>query len=102
MTQPRPMRAMRLGRKPADGASSMHLLVAALHRAVALTEPDDITVGIGEDLDLDVAGMITSFPRRLADCRRRGRPRSSRFERGDEIPVVHTCACHGHHRRPRP
>ena len=32
-----------------------HLLVAALHRAVALAEMDDVAVVVGEDLDLDVA-----------------------------------------------
>ena len=32
-----------------------HLLVAALHRAVALAEMDDVAVRVGEDLDLDVA-----------------------------------------------
>ncbi len=32
-----------------------HLLVAALHRAVALAEMDDVAVGIGEHLDLDMA-----------------------------------------------
>ena len=30
------------------------LLVAALQRAVALSEMDDVAVGVGEDLDLDV------------------------------------------------
>jgi hypothetical protein len=33
------------------------LLVAALHRAVALPEPDAVAVGVGEDLDLDVARL---------------------------------------------
>ena len=31
------------------------LLVAALDRAVALAEVDDVAVAVGEDLDLDVA-----------------------------------------------
>lgn len=34
-----------------------HLLVPALHRAVALEEVDDIAVPVGEDLHLDVAGV---------------------------------------------
>ena len=34
-----------------------HLLVAALDRAVALAEMDDVAVRVGEDLDLDVAGI---------------------------------------------
>jgi hypothetical protein len=33
------------------------LLVAALERAVALEEVDDIAVGVAEDLDLDMAGV---------------------------------------------
>ena len=32
-----------------------HLLVAALQRALALTEVEDMAVGVGEHLDLDVA-----------------------------------------------
>jgi hypothetical protein len=31
--------------------------VAALHRAVALAQVDDVAVAVGEDLDLDVAGI---------------------------------------------
>ena len=67
----------RAGRGVADGARRAHrglahagaqpvvhdrarrlldqLLVAALHRAVALAEPHAVAVGVGEDLDLDVA-----------------------------------------------
>lgn len=33
------------------------LLVAALHRAVALVEVDDVALAVGEDLHLDVAGL---------------------------------------------
>ena len=32
-----------------------HLLVAALHRAVALAEVDRVAEAVAEDLDLDVA-----------------------------------------------
>ncbi len=32
-----------------------HLLVAALDRALALVEVDDVAVGVADDLDLDVA-----------------------------------------------
>ena len=35
-----------------------HLLVAALGRAVALEEVDDVAVGVGEDLHLDVAAGL--------------------------------------------
>ena len=35
-----------------------HFLVAALHRAVALAEMDDVAVRVAEDLDLDVARVL--------------------------------------------
>ena len=35
-----------------------HLLVPALHRAVALAEGDDVPVRVGEELDLDVARAL--------------------------------------------
>ena len=44
-----------VGRHGGRGRFLDHLLVAALHRAVALAEMDDVAVGVGEDLDLDVA-----------------------------------------------
>jgi len=34
------------------------LLVTALDRAVALAEVDDVAVAVGEDLDLDVTGIL--------------------------------------------
>jgi hypothetical protein len=36
-----------------------HLLVAALHRTVALAQVDDVAVGVAEDLDLDVPRRVT-------------------------------------------
>lgn len=36
------------------GSQFQHLLVTALHRAVALVEVDDLAFGIGQDLDLYV------------------------------------------------
>ena len=41
---------------PGAGASSRHLLVPPLDRAVAFEQRDDVAVGVGEDLDLDVPG----------------------------------------------
>ena len=35
-----------------------HLLVTALHRTIALAEVDDVAVGVGEDLDFDVARVV--------------------------------------------
>src|SRR4029078_973196 len=50
------------------------LLVAALHRAVALAEPDRVLVRVGEDLDLDVARVLEKLlhvDRRIAERRAR-------------------------------
>ena len=38
-----------------------HLLVPALHRAVALAEMHDVAVGVGEDLELDVPRFFKIF-----------------------------------------
>src|SRR5450830_180735 len=35
-----------------------HLLVAALHRAVAFAQPDGVAVFVGQDLDLHVTGIL--------------------------------------------
>ena len=62
------------------------LLVAPLHRAVALAEVDDVAVRVGEDLDLDVAraldGALEQQPRVAERRLRFGRRRS---ERGVEL-----------------
>ena len=41
-----------------DGAFFEQLLVAALDRALALAEVDDVAVVIAEDLELDVARVL--------------------------------------------
>ena len=53
----------RLGQRRADrrierdrGRNLDHLLMAALHRAIALVEVQDVAVLVAEDLDFDVAG----------------------------------------------
>ena len=38
-----------------------HLLVAALHRAVALAQPDGVLERVGEDLDFDVPRILQEF-----------------------------------------
>ena len=38
-----------------------HLLMAALHRAIAVAKPDRISVPIAEDLDFDVTRMLEEF-----------------------------------------
>ena len=51
-----------------------HLLVAALHAAVALEEVDDVAVGVGQDLHLDVARVdhrLLEEHRRVAERRLR-------------------------------
>ena len=50
----------------------MHLLVAALHRAVALAEENALPCAVGEDLDLDVARVLEELlhvDRRVAERR---------------------------------
>ena len=81
-----------------------HLLVAALHRAVALAEMDDVAVVVGEDLDLDVARVDHGlFEDQLAraegalglGARRCGSPRAGRRR-------ARPAACRARRRRPRP
>ena len=50
-------RVARRGVEVRRGRLLDHLLVAALHRAVALAEVDDRAVLVGGDLDLDVSGV---------------------------------------------
>src|SRR5207342_578448 len=38
-----------------------HLLVAALHRAIALAQVDGVALAVGEHLDLDVARVLEEF-----------------------------------------
>ena len=38
-----------------------HLLVAALHRAVAFAEVDRVALAVGQHLDLDVARVLEEF-----------------------------------------
>src|SRR6185437_7552428 len=49
-----------LGRHDPFGRGRLldHLLVAALDRAVALAQMDHVAVAVGQDLDLDVAGVV--------------------------------------------
>src|SRR5512143_1808606 len=47
-----------LGVEPGGGGLFQHLLVAALHRAVALAQMDSVAVLVGEDLDLDMARRL--------------------------------------------
>ena len=56
--RPRPRRAARAGTSSTagDGRLLDELLVAALDRALALAQVDDVAVLVGDDLDLDVAG----------------------------------------------
>ncbi|MNX99952.1 hypothetical protein D3C86_1324300 [compost metagenome] len=47
-----------LGRQGGRGGFFQHLLVAALQRAVAFAQVDDVAVAVGDDLDLDVARLL--------------------------------------------
>ena len=80
-----------------------HLLVAALDRALALAEGDDLAVLVGEQLDLDVARALDEAL--VVDaCRRRKRP-SPRAGRLPRLPRARPGrgrhACRGR-RRPLP
>ena len=44
-----------------DGASSIDFLIAALDRALALAEMDDVAMLVAEHLDFDVAGIDDEF-----------------------------------------
>src|SRR5690606_20401981 len=46
------------GRHARRGRFLQHLLVAALHRAVAFEQMDHVAVAVAEHLDLDVAGAF--------------------------------------------
>jgi hypothetical protein len=79
-----------------------HLLVAALERAVALEQVDDIAVAVAEHLHLDVArarGCISRSARVVAERARRLALAAS--ERVGEIGGFSTAACPCR-RRPRP
>ena len=63
-----------------DGAGALldHLLVPALHRAVALAEVDHVPPAVAEDLHLDVAGLLDELldvDRAVAEGRLGLRPR---------------------------
>jgi hypothetical protein len=53
-----PILSRSLGRRSGAGASSIHLLVAPLHRAVALAKIDRVAVLVGEYLHLDVPRVL--------------------------------------------
>ena len=89
-------RAMR--RRPPARRFLDQLLVAALHRAVALAEMDHIAVPVGEHLHLDVARARRSrAPGSAAARRKRAAPPIARCERGGELAAA--CATS---RMPRP
>src|SRR5215831_13081732 len=63
-----------------------HLLMAALDRAVALAERDDVAVRVGEDLDLDVARPLEiALAEDLVVAERRARLPARRVERISEL-----------------
>ena len=77
--RPRPSRARSAGVDRGRGRLLDQLLVAALHRAVALAEMDHVAVRVAEDLHLDVARAVQRRARgSAARRRRRPRPRAAR------------------------
>ena len=93
-----------LGIDGGRGRLLQHLLVAALHRAVALAEMDDVAVRVGEDLDLDVAGAHHGLLQdQLARAEGVLRLGARRGERGGAGPSWRRRgACRVRRRRPRP
>ena len=78
--------------------------MAALDRALALEQVDDVAVVVGEDLDLDVARPLDQpldVQRAVAERGRRLAPR--RLDRLGAAPRRRgTCACLCRRRRPTP
>ena len=93
-----------LGVERGGGRLLEHLLVAALDRAVALAERDDVAVRVGEDLDLDVARALEvalAEDRVVAERRARLAPRS--VERVRELGLASARrACRARRRPPPP
>ena len=82
-------RGAHLGRHAGRGRLLDHLLMAALQRAVALVEMDDVAVAVGEHLHLDVARRGDVFldqHARIAERRLRLARRA--FERGIELGML--------------
>ena len=72
------MRARSAGVSAGRRAFLDDLLMAALHRALALEQVHDVAVVVGEDLDLDVARALDQaldVQRAVAERRRRFAPR---------------------------
>ena len=93
-----------LGVERGGGRLLEHLLVAALDRAVALAERDDVAVRVGEDLDLDVARPLEialAEDRVVAERRACLAPRrGERVRRAPPAPARR--ACRGRRRPPPP
>ncbi len=86
-----------VGRHGGRGRLLDHLLVAALHRAVAFAEMDDVAVGVGEDLDLDVAcvdhGFLEDQLARAEGALGLGPRRADRFQKiGLALDQAHAAA----------
>jgi hypothetical protein len=92
-----------LGVEVRGGRDLDHLLVAALHRAVALVEVDDVALGVGEDLHLDVARVDHRLLEEHGGVAERGLGLA--HGRVDGVAQVlgpaRPGACHARH-RPRP
>ena len=103
--RPRPSALRRSGVRPGRRRLLQHLLVAALHRAVALEEVDDVAVRVAEHLHFDVARPV-EVSSRSARGRRRRRisPRAARASSAaaKALPLARRCACPCRRRRPRP
>ena len=80
-----------------------HLLVAALHRAVALEQVDDVALRVGEDLHLDVPGVdhgLLQEHGRVAEADSASRAAASM--RLPQLRASRRGACRARRRRRRP
>ena len=76
-----------LGRHARSGRFFQHLLVAALHRAVALEQVDAVALGVAEHLDLDVARALhVFFDQHGVAAEAVARLALATRERGGEVP----------------
>jgi hypothetical protein len=97
-------RGAALGRHAGRRRLFEHLLVAALHRAVALEQVHAVAVAVAEDLDLDVARALQVFlDQHVLVAEGRLRLALAGGQRiGEVLALPRPRACPCRRRRPRP
>jgi hypothetical protein len=85
------------------GRDFHHLLMAALNRAIAFPQVDQVAVFVAQQLDFDVAGLGDGVRRTHRGCRMPKGSRLRLLELGDKLRSSRTMrACRGGRRRPWP